>query len=63
MAKDKETQANIKQLQDELVELMLKKAGIKKQDIYKSALKLWVSKNLDLLTPTELKRYKGIVIL
>lgn len=53
----------LKKLQLELIELMLTRAGITRQDIYDTALRSWVSKNLDLLTAEELKRYKGKVLL
>ncbi len=53
----------LKKLQLELIELMLNRAGITRQDIYDTALRSWVSKNLDLLTAAELKRYKGKVLL
>lgn len=53
----------MKKLQLELIELMLKRAGITRDDIYETALRSWVAKNLDLLTADELKRYKGKVLL
>lgn len=53
----------MKKLQLELIELMLNRAGITREDIYDTALRSWVAKNLDLLTATELKRYKGKVLL
>lgn len=53
----------MKKLQLELIELMLKRAGITRDDIYETALRSWVAKNLDLLTAAELKRYKGKVLL
>ena len=42
----------------ELVQTMLKRANLKEKDIYDRALKVWISKNLDLLTKEELKMYK-----
>ena len=60
--KDK-NRKQIGQLQKELVEILLKRAGIKKEDIYETALKSWISKNLDLLTPEEMQRYKGRILL
>ena len=47
----------------ELINLMLTRAGITREDIYETAMKSWVSKNLDLLTSAELKRYKGKVLI
>lgn len=53
----------MKKLYNELIAIMLKRAGIKEEDIYDTAMKLWISKNLDLLTPAEMKKFKGTVIL
>jgi len=53
----------LEKMQLELIELMLKRAGITRDDIYDTALRSWVSKNLDLLTAAEMKRYKGKVLL
>ena len=51
-----------KELYNELVVTLLKKAGMKKETIYHSALKRWTNNNLDLLTPIELKRYESIIL-
>lgn len=56
------TQQEINKLQKELLDLLLKKADIKLEDIYETAVKRWVAHNLDLLSPEELKKYKGKVI-
>ena len=53
----------LKKMQIELIELMLKRAGITRNDIYETAIRSWVAKNLDLLTTAELKHYKGKVLL
>ena len=53
----------LKKMQIELIELMLKRAGITRNDIYETAIRSWVAKNLDLLTAAELKHYKGKVLL
>lgn len=42
----------------EMISTMLKRANLSEKDIYDRALKAWISKNLDLLTKEELKRYK-----
>ncbi|MDD3405920.1 MAG: hypothetical protein PHH23_06615 [Paludibacteraceae bacterium] len=63
MATKQYSKGEILKMQQELVSLMLKKAGLKKEDVYDTAMRSWVSKNVDLLTPSELKKYKGIVIL
>jgi hypothetical protein len=52
----------VKTLQKELVDLLLKKANVSKQKLYDSAVRIFVNDNLDLLTPIEIKRYKGIVL-
>ena len=48
----------MKKLQLELIELMLSRAGITREDIYDTALRSWVAKNLDLLTAAERKKYE-----
>ena len=57
-----QTKKELKSLQNELVDLMLTKAGVKKKDIYDVAITNWVNKNLDLLTPTEISRYQSIIL-
>ncbi len=42
----------------EMISTMLKRANLSEKDIYDRALKAWISRNLDLLTKEELKRYK-----
>ena len=49
-------------LKEEATETMLQRAGVTKKDIYKVALNNWINKNLDLLTPSELKKYKEIIL-
>ncbi|MDR2684951.1 MAG: hypothetical protein LBB53_06185 [Prevotellaceae bacterium] len=51
-----------KELYNELTDKLLQKAGMKKETIYRTALKRWVNSNLDLLTPVELKRYNSIIL-
>jgi len=60
--KQKEQQKKITSLKEEAIETMLNRAGITKKDIYKVALTNWINKNLDLLTPMELTRYKEIIL-
>jgi len=52
----------LKTLQNELIDLMLAKAGVNKRDIYSVALTNWVNKNLDLLTPMEMNRYQSVIL-
>ena len=63
MTKKEETQKakEMKALYLELIALLLKRAGLKEEDIYNTAMKSWASKNLDLLTPTEMKKYHEII--
>lgn len=48
--------------QKELIALLLKKAGLTEKDIIIPALKEWATKNLDLLTPKELERFKSVLL-
>lgn len=59
---EKEKTNEMKKLYNELVAILLKRAGVKEEDIYDTAMKLWVSKNIDLLTASEMKKFKGIMI-
>lgn len=56
------TRSEIKKQQSELISLMLKKAGLTENDIYQSAIRSWVNKNIDLLTATEKKRFKSVLM-
>ena len=60
MTKEEEFQKaeEMKALYLELIDILLKRAGLKEEDIYKTAMKSWASKNLDLLTPAEIKKYR-----
>ena len=60
--KQKEQQKRIASLKEEAIETMLNRAGITKKDIYKVALTNWINKNLDLLTSSELTKYKEIIL-
>ena len=50
------------QLQKELIALLLQKASVKEKDIYRVAMTNWVSKNLDLLTREERKKYQSVIL-
>lgn len=54
--------AEMKALYLELISIMLKRAGLKEEDIYRTAMKSWASKNLDLLTPNEMKKYQAVIM-
>lgn len=58
----KEEKKELQELTKELKELLLKRAGVTEKDIYAHAMKSWITKNLDLLTPAEMKKYKGKII-
>jgi len=50
------------ELSQEVVSLMFERANISDKDLYIDAVKRWVSKNLDLLTPSERKKYKSVLL-
>jgi len=58
-----EDRKKVKYLQDELVDLLLKKAKISKKSLYDSAISGFVNDNIDLLSPDELKKYQPILLL
>jgi len=49
-------------LQKELVDLLLKKANVRKKTLYETAISSFVNDNLDLLSPVELKKYQQILL-
>lgn len=53
--------AEITERQHQLLELMLAKAGTSADLIITGALKRWIVKNTDLLTPKELKSFEDIL--
>jgi hypothetical protein len=62
LIEQKEQHQRVSSLKEEAIETMLNRAGITKKDIYKVALTNWINKNLDLLTPSELTKYKEIIL-
>ncbi len=58
-----QAQAQSTAMQNEVIDLLLHRAGLKKQDIYRVALRRWAVGNLDLLTPAEVKKYKPVLSL
>jgi hypothetical protein len=58
----KEMKKKSKELSDEAITILLKRAGITKNDIYNIALKNWIAKNLDLFTPLERQKYNQIIL-
>lgn len=59
---EKQKATEMKALYEELINILLKRAGLKEEDIYNTAMKSWASKNLDLLTPAEIKKYREIIM-
>jgi len=57
-----QTKKPSKELYNELIDTLLKKAGMKKETIYRTAIKRWANNNIDLLSPEELKRYTSIIL-
>lgn len=54
---------DLKAMQKELIDTLFKRSGVKKSVLYEDAIRRFVASNLDLLTPAELKKYKGKVLL
>ncbi|MBQ3709359.1 MAG: hypothetical protein II887_01510 [Bacteroidales bacterium] len=59
---EKQKAKEMKALYLELISILLQRAGLKEEDIYSTAMKSWASKNLDLLTPDEVKKYREIIM-
>ena len=59
---EKQKAREMKALYLELISILLQRAGLKEEDIYSTAMKSWASKNLDLLTPDEVKKYREIIM-
>ena len=58
-----EDKKKVKSLQNELVDVLLKKAKVNKKTLYDSAISSFVNDNIDLLSPVELKKYQPILLL
>ena len=54
--------SEVKRLQKEIVNVLLKKTGVTLDDLYTSARKRFVAGNLDLLTATERKKFDKILL-
>ena len=50
-------------LQKELLDLLLKKANVSKRTLYDTAVRRFVNDNIDLLSPSELKKYQQILLI
>lgn len=58
-----EEDEKIKRLQEELINIILERSGVTKKSIYDTAMRKFITHNLDLLTAEEMKRYKGRVLI
>ena len=58
-----EDKKKVKSLQNELVDMLLKKAKVSKKTLYDSAISSFVNDNIELLSPSELKKYQSILLL
>ena len=58
-----EEKKKVKSLQNELVDVLLKKAKVNKKTLYDLAVSAFVNDNIDLLSPAELKKYQSILLL
>lgn len=56
------TKEEIKQLQKESMEIVIKRSGVSRKKIYESALVKFFNDNMDLLTPAELKKYRQVIL-
>ena len=59
---EKQKAKEMKASYTELIDILLKRTGLKEEDIYTTAMKSWASKNLDLLTPADMKKYREIIM-
>jgi len=50
-------------LQKELFDLLLKKANVSKRTLYDTATRRFVNDNVDLLSPSEMKKYQQILLI
>ena len=58
--KNKTEKAEIKRLQNEVLELILKKTGISFNSLIEHAKRDFILNNLDVITPSEAQKYKKI---
>ncbi len=56
------TQKQLQKECKEVIELVIKRSGVSKKNIYNDALKRFFRGNMDLLTPAELKKYKDVIL-
>jgi len=58
-----EDKKKVKSLQNEMVDVLLKKANVSKKTLYDSAISSFVNDNIDLLSSAELRKYQSILLL
>ncbi|PID94688.1 MAG: hypothetical protein CSA89_01270 [Bacteroidales bacterium] len=64
MAKtEKDKQKELKALHEEVIAKILKRSGVSKKLLYEDAISRFINANLELLTPAEIEKYKGKVLL
>lgn len=59
---DKEFKEDVKKQTNELLVLLLKKTGVKKQDLYAMITREFIKENLYLLTPAERKHFNSLAL-
>ena len=57
-----EDKKKVEILQNELIDLLLKKAKVSKKTLYNSAIRGFVNDNIDLLSVDEFKKYQSILL-
>ena len=62
MEKSKTDEKKRAQLAKECMDLVLKRSGVPKKEIYKIALHSFFAGNLDLLTPAEREKYASVIL-
>ena len=59
---NKQFKEDVKKQTNELLLLLLKKTGVKKQDLYEMITREFIKENLYLLTPAERKHFNSLAL-
>ena len=59
---EKKFKQDVKKQTNELLVLLLKKTGVKKQDLYEMITREFIKENLYLLTPDERKHFNSLAL-
>jgi vacuolar-type H+-ATPase subunit E/Vma4 len=51
----------LRKKREEMLDMMLKKANLSKDDVIENAFGMWINNNLDLLTKTDVEKYQDIL--